>query len=74
MGGHLTVEIQLKQCDIIFPFILIIAVEILLIKTTKSKNIKGVQMDGKEFNAQTCADDTTLTITREEESRRNCIY
>ena len=49
------------------------AVEILLIKMTKSKNIKGVQMDGEECKAQTFADDTTLTIAREEKSPRNCI-
>ena len=30
-------------------------------------------MDGEECKAQTFADDTTLTIMREEESLRNCI-
>ena len=30
-------------------------------------------MEGEECKAQTFADDTTLTIAREEESLRNCI-
>ena len=30
-------------------------------------------MDEEESKAQTFADDTTLTIAREEESLRNCI-
>ena len=30
-------------------------------------------MDGKEFKSQNFADDTNLTIAREEESLRNCI-
>ena len=76
-NGHLADKIQLEQRVpqgyIIFPFIFIIAVEILLIKITKSKNIKGVTMDGKESKAQTFADDTTLTTAREEESFINCI-
>ena len=50
MGGHLTgnilLEQEVSQGDIISPFIFIRAVEILLIKITKSKKIKGVQMDG----------------------------
>ena len=48
LNGHLIDKIQLEkgvsQGDIISLFILIIAVEILLIKITKSKNIKGVTM------------------------------
>ena len=42
--GHLTEKIQLEQGvpqgDIISPYIFIIAVEILLIKITKSKNLR----------------------------------
>ena len=30
-------------------------------------------MDGKEYKTQSFADDTTLTIAREEKSLRNCI-
>ena len=77
LGGHLTDKIWLEQVvpqgDIISPSIFISAIEILLIKITKSKNINGVKMDGKECKAQTSADDTTLTIAREEESLRNYI-
>ena len=77
LNGHLNDKIQLEQGvpqgDIISPFIFIIAVEILLIKITKSRNIKGVTMDGEESKAQTFADYTTLTIAREEESLRKCI-
>ena len=71
LGGHLTDKILseqgIPQDDIISAFIFIIEVEILLIKITKSKNIKSVQMDGEECKAQ------TLTIAREEESLKNCI-
>ena len=49
------------------------AEEILLIKITKSKNIKGVQLAEKECSTQTFADDTTLPVAREEESLRKCI-
>ena len=65
LNGRLTDKILLKQGvpqgDIISPFIFIIAVETLLIKITKSKNIEGVKMDGELCKAQTLADDTTLT-------------
>ena len=67
LGGHLTdinlLEQGVPQGNIISPFIFFkILVEILLIKITKSKHIKGIQMSGKECKAQTIADDTTLTI------------
>ena len=77
MDGHLTDKITLEQGvpqgDIISPFIFIIAVEILLIKITKSKNIKGVQKGGKEGKAQTLADDTTILIDSNENSLRKSI-
>ena len=51
MDGHLTEKIHLEQGvpqgDIISPYIFIIAVEILLIKITKSKNLKGVKIGKK---------------------------
>ena len=63
MDGHLTEKILLEQGvpqgDIISPYIFIISVEILLIKITQSKNIKGVKIGKKECRAQTFADDTT---------------
>ena len=72
MGGHLTNKILLKQGvpqgDIISPFIFIIVVEILLIKITTSKHIKGLTLGSSEIRAQTFADDTTLTISRSETS------
>ena len=77
MAGHLTNKIFLKQGvpqgDIISPFIFIIVVEILLIKITKSKNIKGLLLGTEEIRAQTFADDTTLTIERIERSLRACV-
>ena len=77
MDGHLTEKIYLEQGvpqgDIISPYIFIIAVEILLIKITTSKNIKGVKIGKKECKAQTFADDTTILIKREEESLRASI-
>ena len=46
LGGHLTDSIPLEQGvpqgDIISPYIFILMVEILLIKITKTKNIKGI--------------------------------
>ena len=52
LGGHLILEIFLEygvpQGDIISPFIFIIAVEILLIKITKSRHIKGIQLQTKD--------------------------
>ena len=60
MNEHLTDKITLEQGvpqgDIISPFIFIIAVEILLIKIKESKNIKGIQIGGKESKAQTTWD------------------
>ena len=50
-------EQGVPQGDIISPFIYIIAVEILLIKITQSKNIKGVKIGKKKCRAQTFADD-----------------
>ena len=69
MGGHLTVKILLEQAvpqgDIISPFIFIIAVEILLIKITNSRHIKGITLEtDEEIRAQTFADDTSLLIQR----------
>ena len=77
MEGHLTDKISLEQGvpqgDIISPFIFIIAVELLLIKITKSKNIQGVQIGEQECKAQAFADDTTCLINRDEHSLRMCI-
>ena len=77
MDGHLTDKIHLEQGvpqgDIISPYIFIIAVEILLIKITKSKNIKGVKIGENECKAQTFADETTILIQREEASLRASI-
>ena len=77
IGGHLTDRILLKQGvpqgDIISPFIFIIVVEILLIKITKSKHIKGLQLGQSKICAQTFADDTTLTIGCYESSLQSCV-
>ena len=77
MEGHLTDKISLEQGvpqgDIISPFIFIIAVELLLIKITKSKNIQGVHIGEQECKAQAFADDTTCLIYRDENSLRMCI-
>ena len=78
LGGHLTLKILLEQGvpqgDIISPFIFIIAVEILLIKITKSRHIKGIKLQTEEaIRAQTFADDTSLLIQRCIYSLRACI-
>ena len=77
MDGHLTDKITLEQGvpqgDIISPFILIKVVEILLIKITKIKNIKGIQTGGKECKVQTFADDNTILIDRDENYLRKSI-
>ena len=72
LGGHLTLKILLEQGvpqgDIISPFIFIIAVEILIIKITKSRHTKGIKLQTEEeIRAQNFADDTSLLIQR-------CIY
>ena len=77
MGGHLTNTILLKQGvpqgDIISPFVFIIAVEILLIKVSSSKNIQGIPLGNKECRALAYADDTSFGILREERSLRACM-
>ena len=67
MGGHLTLKILLEQGvpqgDIISPFIFIIAVEILLIKITMSRHIKGIKLQTEEeIRAQTFADYTLKDV------------
>ena len=78
MDGHLTDKIHLEQGvpqgDIILPYSFIIAVKILLIKITKSKNIQGVRIGKKECKAQTFADDTTILIKRDKASLRASIH
>ena len=68
LGGYLTYKILLEQGfpkgDMISSNIFIIAVEVLLIKITKSKHIKSIQMADKECSDQTIADDTSLLIQR----------
>ena len=78
LGGHLTLKILLEQGvpqgDIISPFIFIIAVEILLIKITKSRHIKGIKLHTEEeIRAQTLADDTSLLIERCVASLKACV-
>ena len=78
LGGHLTLKILsekgVPQGDIISPFIFIIAVEILLIKITKSRHIKGIKLQTEEeIRAQTFADDTSLLIQRCIYSLKECI-
>ena len=78
LGGHLTLKILLEQGvpqgDIISPFIFIIAVEILLIKITKSRHIKGIKLQTEEeIRAQTFADDTSLLIERCVSSLKACV-
>ena len=66
MDGHLTQKILseegVRQGNTILPYIFIIAVEILLIEITQSRNIKGVKIGKKECQAQTFDDDTTILI------------
>ena len=69
MGGHLTMKILLEQGvpqgDILSPLIFIIVVEILPIKVTSIRHIKGITLETKEeIRAQTFADDTSLLIQR----------
>ena len=60
--------------DIISPFIFIVAVEILFIKITRSRHIKGIKLQTEEeIKAQTFADDTSLLIERCEASLKGCV-
>ena len=75
LGGHLTDSISLEQGvpqgDIISPYIFILMVEILLIKITRTKNIKGIIYALTEAKAEAFADDTTLFMTR---TKNNLIH
>ena len=77
MGGHFTKKVLLKQGvpqgDIISPFIFTIAVEILLIKITNSKNIKGIPYENYTMKGQTFADDTSITILGDYYSLRAAV-
>ena len=55
-------EQGLPQGDVIFPYIFIVAVEVLLLKITFTKNITGITFGSIEGRSETFADDTTIYI------------
>ena len=72
--SKILLEQGVPQGDIISPFIFIIAVEILLIKITKSRHIRGIKLHTEEeIRAQTFADDTSLLIERCVSSLKACV-
>ena len=75
LGGHLTDSIPLEQGgpqgDIISPYIFILMVDILLIKITRTKNIRGIIYALTEAKAEPFADNTTLFMTRTRDNLRN---
>ena len=77
MGESLSKVIELlqgvPQWDIVSTFVFIIAVKILLIKITTTKNIKGIPLADSEIRAQTFADDTSFAIKRETKSLEFCV-
>ena len=60
----------MPQAHIISPYLVILMVEGLLMKITKSKNIKGIVYTISEAKAEAFADNTILFITRSEENLR----
>ena len=77
LGGHLTKKILLEQGvpqgDVISPYIFIVAVEVLLLKITFTKNITGITFGSIEGRSETFADDTTISIERTPENLRKSV-
>ena len=77
LGGNLSKKILLEQevpqGDVISPYIFIIAVEILLIKITYTKNLTGITFGSIEGRSETFADDTTIYLERSPENLRNAV-
>ena len=66
-------EQGVPQGDVISPYIFIVAVEILLIKITYTRNLTGITFGCIEGRSETFADDTTIYIERTPENLRNAI-
>ena len=77
MGGHLTETIILEQGvpqgDVVSPYVFILMVEVLLIKTNHTANIEGIHFGKSEGRSETFEDYTTIYITRSEKNLRNCV-
>jgi hypothetical protein len=56
------------QGDVISPYIFIVAVEVLLLKITFTKNITGIKFGSVAGRNETFADDTTINIERTPEN------
>ena len=77
LGGNLSKKILLEQGvpqgDVISPYIFIVAVEILLIKITYTKNLTGITFGSVEGRSETFADDTTIYLERTSENLRMAV-
>ena len=77
MRGNLTDRIYLKrrvlQGDIVSPYVFILVVEILLIKITSTKNIKGIIFAKREIRSETFTDDMSLCMIRDPKYLRAAV-
>ena len=71
--GKILLEQGVPQGDVISPYIFIVAVEILLIKITYTKNLTGITFGSVEGRSETFADDTTIYLERTSENLRNAV-
>ena len=77
VNGHMSSTFRLQQGvphgNVVSPYIFLLMVEILQIKITKTKNLKGVNYAKFEDRASGFADDCTFFIERTEDNLRKTV-
>ena len=76
-NGYLSNNIKLqggcRQGDPISPYIFIICAELLSILVRNNNNIKGITIDGTEYQISQYADDTTFILDESPQSLENTM-